>query len=90
MGPTKKKSITKLLSSDGWQKKNSVFFSFYSLSLPSQIHENLTVGIRRDKHEKCCTRRGLRVGSKNKGFHREFRKNSEKSKFLVFLRFTAF
>ena len=39
----------------------------------SQIYGNLTVGIRRDKHEKCSTGRGLRVGTKNKGFHREFR-----------------
>ena len=52
----------------------SFFFKFFfSFIRFSQIYENLTVGIRRDKHEKCSTRRGLRVGTKNKGFHREFR-----------------
>ena len=39
----------------------------------SQIYENLTFGFRRDKHKKCSTRRGLRVRTKNMGFHREFR-----------------
>ena len=48
-------------------------FDFFFLSLFSQIHGNLTFGFRRDKHEKCYTRRGLHVGTKNKGFHREFR-----------------
>ena len=50
-----------------------VFNFNFSFLLSSQIHENLTVEIRRDKHEKCSTRRGLRVGTKNKGFHQEFR-----------------
>ena len=42
-------------------------------SLISSIPEFLTVGFRWIKHEKCSTRRGLRVGTKNTGFHREFR-----------------
>ena len=50
-----------------WRK---FLFSFIRFS---QIYENLTVVIRRDKHEKCSTRRGLRVCTKNKRFHREFR-----------------
>ena len=49
------------------------FLIFYFSNLIYQIYENLTVGFRRDKHEKCSTRRGLRVGTKNMGFHREFR-----------------
>ena len=49
------------------------FFSFSLLSLLSSIHGVPTVGFRRVKHEKCSTRRGLRVGTKNTGFHREFR-----------------
>ena len=51
----------------------SFFFFFFAFLLSSQIHENMRVGIRRDKHEKCSTRRGLRMGTKNKGFHIEFR-----------------
>ena len=50
-----------------------LFFSFFFSNLLSQIHGNLTVGIRRDKHEKCSTQRGLRVGTRNTGFHQEFR-----------------
>ena len=65
-------------------------YFYFLLFISSQIHGNLTVGIRRDKHEKCSMRRGPRVGTKNKGFHRNSGKNLEKSKFLVFLRFTAF
>ena len=49
------------------------FIFFFSLSFLFQIYENLTVGFHRDKHEKCSTRRGLRVGTKNTGFQREFR-----------------
>ena len=49
------------------------FFSFYFLSFLFQIPEFLIVGFRRDKHEKCSTRRGLRVSTKNTGFHREFK-----------------
>ena len=43
------------------------FFFFYS------FFSDLRKFDRRDKHEKCSTRRGLRVGTKNKGFHRKFR-----------------
>ena len=50
-----------------------IFFSFYFSNLISQIYENLTVGFHRDKHGKCSTGRGLRVSTKNPGFHREFR-----------------
>ena len=45
----------------------------YLIFFLSQIYGNLTVGIRRAKNEKCSTRRGLRMGTKNTGFHREFR-----------------
>ena len=53
-------------------KKEIFFLNFLSLFL-SQIPEFLTVGFWRDKHEKCSTRRGLRVSTKNTGYHREFR-----------------
>ena len=49
-----------------------IFFFLFSYFI-SQIHENLTFGIRRVKNEKCSTRRGLRVGTKNTGFHQELR-----------------
>ena len=54
--------------------KGEFLFSllFYFL-LSSQIHENLIVGFRRVKNEKCSTRRGLHVGTTNTEFHREFR-----------------
>ena len=54
-------------------EKKIIFFSFFFLLVLSQIPEFLTVRIHRDKHEKCSTRRGLRVSTKNTGFHREFR-----------------
>ena len=54
-------------------EKREKFLSFFYSNLSSQIHENLTVEIRRDKHEKCSTRRGLRVGTRNTRFHLEFR-----------------
>ena len=72
------KAKTKQKESEGtaeaWEmisqrEKKYIFFLF----ILSQIYENLTVGFRRDKHEKCSTRRGLRVSTKNTGFHREFR-----------------
>ena len=67
------KDKIKLVSDDGQKGIERRFFYFFFLLLVlSQIHENLTVEIRQDKHEKCFTRRGLRVGTKNKGFHREF------------------
>ena len=53
--------------------RESILVFFFLLLLSSQIHENMTVGFRRAKNEKCSTRRGLRVGTKNTGFHREFR-----------------
>ena len=42
---------------------------FFFLSLLSSIYGVLTVGIRWVKNEKCSTRRGLHVSTKNKGFH---------------------
>ena len=54
------------------EKKVLNFFNFF-ISFLSQIYENLTAGFRRDKHEKCSTLRGLRVGTRNTRFHREFR-----------------
>ena len=50
-----------------------LFFFYFSSSLLSQIYGNLTVGFHWAKNEKCSTRRGLCVGTKNTGFHREFR-----------------
>ena len=50
-----------------------VLFLFFFYSFLSQIYGNLIVGIRRAKNEKCSMRRGLRVGTKNTGFHLEFR-----------------
>ena len=49
------------------------FFLVFIIFFSSKIHGNLTVGIHQNKHEKCYTRRGLRVGTKNKGFHLELR-----------------
>ena len=54
-------------------EERNVFFSFYFSNLLSQIHEFLIVRIRRDQHEKCSTRRGLRVSTRNTRFHRVFR-----------------
>ena len=51
------------------REKKKICFLF----IISQIPEFLTVGFRRDKHEKCSMRRGLCVSTKNTGFHREFR-----------------
>ena len=51
----------------------SEFIFFLLLNLLSSIHGVPTVGFRRVKHEKCSTQRGLCVGTKNTGFHREFR-----------------
>ena len=48
-------------------------FLFLVLNIISSIPEFLTVGFRRVKHEKCSTQRGIRVRTKNTGFHREFR-----------------
>ena len=50
------------------EREKNIYIFFISL-LSSQIHGNLTVGFRRVKNEKCSTRRGLRVGTKNTGFH---------------------
>ena len=53
-------------------ERKFIFFSFI-FNLLSSIPEFLIVGFCRVKHEKCYTRRGLRVGTKNTRFHREFR-----------------
>ena len=53
--------------------KGENFFKNFLSSFLSQIHENMTVGFRRDKHEKCSARRWLRVSTRNTGFHREYR-----------------
>ena len=50
-----------------------IFYFFYFQNFLSQIHEFLTVRIRRDKHGKCSKRRGLRMNTRNRRFHREFR-----------------
>ena len=53
--------------------RENFYFSILFFLLFSKIHGNLTVGFRRVKNEKCSTRRGLRVGTKNIEFHLEFR-----------------
>ena len=70
----KDKNLKKQMK-DGHKAFEIFFFTFYFflLLVLSQIPEFLTVRIRRDKHEKFSTRRGLRVSTKNTGFHREFR-----------------
>ena len=58
------------------KKKKNIYiyiYIYFFLFILSQIYENLTAGFRQDKHEKCFTRRGLRVSTKNTGFHVEFR-----------------
>ena len=44
------------------------FYFFFLLKLISSIHGVPTVGFCRVKHEKCSTRQGVRVGTKNTGF----------------------
>ena len=79
MGPTwekkkKKKTQTKSLLSfiqgDKQTAEMKVLKFFFSISFISQILEFLTVRIRRVKHGKCSTRRGLRVSIRNTRFHR--------------------
>ena len=69
---TKGRRPTEECSERKTDDREELYF-YFLLFISSHIHENLTVGIRQDKHEKCSTRRGLHVGTKNKGFHREFR-----------------
>ena len=56
-----------------WCEVRESFNFFFLYSFLSHIYEYLTVEFRRDKHEKCSMRQGLRVGTKNTGFHREFK-----------------
>ena len=79
MGPTlnKKTKKNKLVSYDKETREREAerfifYFYFYFLSLLSSIYGVSTVGIHRTKKEKCSTRRGLRVSTKNKGFRRDF------------------
>ena len=82
MGPTfnkkrkKKNKIKKEMiisfgrgSEDG--ERNFKFFFIFKLL--SSIHGVPTVGFRQVKQGKFSTRRGLCVGTKNTGFHKEFR-----------------
>ena len=55
-------------------------YIFFSLVI-SQIYENLTVGFRWAKNEKCVTRRGLHLGTKNTGFIENSGKNLENHSF---------
>ena len=80
----KKKLKSQMAGRTNRMKGGDIRFYFFFYLLSSQIHENLTVGIRRDKHEKCSTRQGLRVGTKNKGFHREFRQKFGKIQIFSF------
>ena len=71
--PLKKNNKTKTQSaSHGIDRRVREEFFFLIFFLFSYF-SNLRKSDRRDKHEKCSTRRGLRVGTKNTGFHREFR-----------------
>ena len=80
MGPTQRKKNERQnkqrkkneQTAGAWRTRGENYF-FCFLKFLSQIYKNLTVGFRRDKHEKCSTGRGLRVSTKNTGFHREFR-----------------
>ena len=69
---TKEIKIKSFTGRDG-ERETVRFFLFSLLNLLSSIPEFLTVGFRRVKHEKCSTQPGLCVGTKNMGFHREFR-----------------
>ena len=72
--PLKKNIIVKreeLEQKDG--EKIEDFNFFFSLFILSQIYGNRIVDFRRVKNEKCSTRRGLRVSTKNTGFYRKFR-----------------
>ena len=83
MGPTPKEKKKKKMQkqNDGNQNGSErergcrvIFFNFFFLLLGfSQIQGKSSVRIRRDKHGKCSTRRGLRVSTRNTRFHREFR-----------------
>ena len=52
--------------------RERMFLIFFLLLLLSSIYGNRIVGIRRAKKAKCSIRRGLRMGTKNTGFHRVF------------------
>ena len=82
VGPTSKekekknkmmKFKTNGMMEDGQPEAKDLFFCFYSIVFLSQILEFLSVRIRRDKHGKCSTRRGLRVSTRNTRFHQVFR-----------------
>ena len=85
--PLKKKRIQN--DSGVWKKENqrgrgfNIFFSFIRFS---EIYGNLTIGFRREKHKKCSTRRGLRVGTKTLDFTKNSGKNSEKIQIFSFSR----
>ena len=71
MGPTLKKRI-KRKEDVRWKETEEengrrIFFIFLFILFAS--FSDLRKSDRRDKHEKCFTRRGLRVSTKNTGFH---------------------
>ena len=78
MGPTfnlikkKTKALESFFTDRRSEGEGDLNFLFL-LNLLSSTHEFLTVRFRRVKHEKCSMRRGLRVGTKNTGFQREFK-----------------
>ena len=88
MGPTfnnnKKKNIKTLQRKKKKREEQSLFFFFF-FSLTSLF--DLRKSDRQNssgEEAKCSTQRGLRVGTKNTGFHRVFNKNSENSLFWFF------
>ena len=67
-----------------------LFFSFYFSNLLSQIHGNLTFGIRRDKNESALRDEGYAWVPETWDFTENSGKYSENPKFLVFLKSTVF
>ena len=95
VGPTSKKKSQNVRYGGGrtegrLEREGKIFYKFFSLFVSFSDLRNLIVGFRWDKHKKCSTRRGLRVGTEIQDFTENSGKKSKNPKFLVFLRFTAF
>ena len=67
----KRKNEIKEMKGKNRREGKFILFLFYKLL--SLIHRVSIVRIRRAKNESSSTRRGLRVSTKNTGFHREFK-----------------